>query len=211
MNNQEIMAIERPHINLLKLYFIRSALTLPFFVIMFPPLLIRYLTLRYQFDEKSITMRWGFIFRKEVHITYSRIQDLHINCGLLQRWLGLADILIQTASGNASAEVQIEGLTQYDDVRNFLYSKMRGYDSEEEETEEKVSPDDETLNLLNGILAEMRGINVSMKKILGEEVTEPATDEELEPLDTVQASAPPPMPAADQQDTCETDTTVKED
>lgn len=210
MNKQEIMAIERPHINLLKLYFIRSALTLPFFVIMFPPLLIRYLTLRYQFDEKSITMRWGFIFRKEVHITYSRIQDLHINCGLLQRWLGLADILIQTASGNASAEVQIEGLTQYDDVRNFLYSKMRGYEDEEESGEEKLSPDDEVLNLLNGILTEMRGINVSMKKILGEEVQEVAVQAELEPLEAVQPATPPPMPVQVQEESYETDTTVRD-
>ena len=47
--------------------------------------------------------------------------------GPIQRWLGLADLHIQTASGSASAEMRIEGLLQYEAVRDFLYSKMRGY------------------------------------------------------------------------------------
>jgi putative membrane protein len=167
MNKQEIMAIEKPHINLLYLYLIRSLLLLPLFLIVFPPLLVRYLTLRYTFDENSITMRWGFLFRREVHITYSRIQDLHINCGLLQRWLGLADILIQTASGNSSAEVQIEGLMEYDAVRDFLYSKMRGTETEEQVGEE-VSPEDQVLELLGGILNEMKGIKSVMQRLAGD-------------------------------------------
>ncbi len=161
------MAIEKPHINLLYLYLIRSLLLLPLFLIIFPPLLVRYLTLRYTFDENSITMRWGFLFRREVHITYSRIQDLHINCGLLQRWLGLADILIQTASGNSSAEVQIEGLMEYDAVRDFLYSKMRGTETEEQIGEE-VSPEDQVLVLLSGILNEMKGIKSVMQRLVGD-------------------------------------------
>ncbi len=161
------MAIEKPHINLLYLYLIRSLLLLPLFLIVFPPLLVRYLTLRYTFDENSITMRWGFLFRREVHITYSRIQDLHINCGLLQRWLGLADILIQTASGNSSAEVQIEGLMEYDAVRDFLYSKMRGTETEEQVGEE-ISPEDQVLELLGGILNEMKGIKSVMQHLAGD-------------------------------------------
>jgi membrane protein YdbS with pleckstrin-like domain len=186
MNKQEIMAIERPHINLLKLYLIRAALTLPFFVIVFPPMLVRYLTLRYTFDEESITMRWGFLFRREVHITYSRIQDLHINCGILQRWLGLADILIQTASGNSSAEVQIEGLMQYDEVRDYLYSKMRGTEVDSPAADE-VAPEDEVLNLLGGILEEMRGIKSAMRKLAGDEP-------ELEPVvEEVKKIVPPPL------------------
>lgn len=202
MNSQEIMSIERPHINLLKLYFIRSILTLPFFVIIFPPLLVRYLTLRYRFDEKSISMRWGFLFRREVHITYSRIQDLHINCGILQRWLGLADILIQTASGNASAEVQIEGLMQYDAVRDFFYSKMRGTEIENTPASE-VSQEEEVLTLLGGILTEMQGIKAAMRKLAGDEP-------ELKPApEAVKTIMPPPLdqhiPAITVDDTVKTD------
>ena len=190
MNKQEIMAIEKPHINLLYLYLVRSLLLLPLFLIIFPPLLVRYLTLRYTFDENSITMRWGFLFRREVHITYSRIQDLHINCGLLQRWLGLADILIQTASGNSSAEVQIEGLMEYDAVRDFLYSKMRGTEAEEPAGEE-VSPEDQVLELLGGILNEMKGIKSVMQR-LADDNPEPETHEETV-IQQSENKMPPPL------------------
>ena len=33
---------------------------------------------------------------------------------------------MQTASGNATAEMTIEGLQEFEAVRDFLYSKMRG-------------------------------------------------------------------------------------
>ena len=123
----DIFSIERPHPNLLKLYFIRSLLVLPLFPIVFPPLFFRYHTLRYHFDEEGIGMRWGILFRREINLTYSRIQDIHVHAGLLQRWLGLADLKIQTASGNAAAEMVIEGLLEYEALRDYLYTKMRGY------------------------------------------------------------------------------------
>jgi len=41
--------------------------------------------------------------------------------------LNLADIKIQTASGNTDAEMVIEGLLEYKEIRDFLYEKMRGY------------------------------------------------------------------------------------
>ena len=65
-------------------------------------------------------MRWGILFRREVSLTYRRIQDIHLRSGILQRWLGLADILVQTASGSAGAEMTIEGLQEYEQVREFL-------------------------------------------------------------------------------------------
>jgi len=128
MNIQDtIFDIERPHPNLLKLYFLRSIIILPLFPISFPVLFFRYHTLRYKFDEEGISMRWGILFRREINLTYSRIQDIHVHAGLLQRWFGLADLKIQTASGSSDAEMVIEGLLEYDQLRDFLYTKMRGY------------------------------------------------------------------------------------
>ena len=45
---------------------------------------------------------------------------------LIERWLGLARILVQTASGNAGAEMTIEGVKEFEAVRDFLYARMRG-------------------------------------------------------------------------------------
>ena len=46
--------------------------------------------------------------------------------GFIQRWLNIADIQIQTASGSASAEMTIEGLIDHAMLRDYLYQRMRG-------------------------------------------------------------------------------------
>ena len=71
-------------------------------------------------------MRWGILFRREINLTYTRIQDIHLVSNLIERWLGLARVQIQTASGSSSAEMTIEGIKDYERVRDFLYTKMRG-------------------------------------------------------------------------------------
>lgn len=130
MEQQAIYAIERPHPKLMTLYVLRSCSFPPFSLIALLPLYFRYHTLRYQFDDEGITMSWGILWRRKVNLTYRRIQDIHLTTGLLQRWLGLADIHIQTASGKATAEMKIEGLLEYEAIRDFLYSRMRGSQQE---------------------------------------------------------------------------------
>lgn len=122
-----IFAIERPHPRLLTLYMLRAVLSGPALLVMGPLLFFRYHTLRYRFDDEGIHMRWGLLFRHEINLTYARIQDIHLTSGLLQRWLGLADVQIQTASSASSAEMTIEGLLEYKAVRDYLYTRMRGY------------------------------------------------------------------------------------
>ncbi len=127
MNRDEIFALERPHPNLWKLYLIRALLTGPLAILTLPMLMFRYHTLRYSFDEEGIHMRWGILFRREINLTYARIQDIHLHSGFIQRWFGLADLLVQTASGSAGPEMTIEGFKQYEALRDFLYTRMRGY------------------------------------------------------------------------------------
>lgn len=127
MNETDIYQIQRPSPMLLKLYIIRSILSGPFIIFSLPVLLFRYYTLKYRFDSEGISMKWGFIFRREVNLTYARIQDIHLTSGVIQRWLGLADLKIQTASGSAEPEMTIEGIVEFEKLRDFLYTKMRGY------------------------------------------------------------------------------------
>jgi putative membrane protein len=121
-----VLAIERPSSRLLSYYILSSILWGPLIIGILPYRLARYRTLRYRFDEEGISMSWGMLFRREIHLTYSRIQDIHLTSGILERYLGLARIQIQTASGKAGAEMTIEGLLQFEELRDFLYSKMRG-------------------------------------------------------------------------------------
>jgi len=78
-------------------------------------------------NPEGIHMRVGILFRREVNLTYTRIQDIHLKSGFIQRWLGLANLEVQTASGSASAELVIEGFKEFEAIRDFLYTRMRGY------------------------------------------------------------------------------------
>jgi putative membrane protein len=98
-------------------------------VFLLPYLYFRYHTLRYRFDEEGIHMKVGILFRRETNLTYARIQDIHLRSGILQRWLGLANVQIQTASGSAGPELVIEGFKEFEFIRDFLYTRMRGYQS----------------------------------------------------------------------------------
>ncbi len=159
---EKIYEIERPHPNLLKLYLLRCLAFFPAFFISFPVLFFRYYTLRYSFDEEGVSMKWGILFSREINLTYSRIQDIHVHAGLMQRWFRLADLKIQTASGSADAEMVIEGLPEYDMIRDYLYTRMRGYKAPEAKTETgKISssiPQDnnEIIRLLGEITEELK-------------------------------------------------------
>jgi putative membrane protein len=115
-----------PHRNLLRYYLLSSALFGPVFVFAMIGFYVRFRSLRYDLDAEGITMRWGLLFRREISLTYARIQDIQLRSNAVERWLGLARIEVQTASGNASAEMTIEGVPDVDGMRDFLYSRMRG-------------------------------------------------------------------------------------
>ncbi|UCF68200.1 MAG: PH domain-containing protein [Acidobacteriota bacterium] len=136
--DQPIFAIERPDSSLMLYYFLTSLLLGPLFFVALAPRFFRYHTLRYRFDDEGLSMSWGILFRREIHLTYSRIQDLHLRSNVVERWLGLARVEVQTASGSAKAEMTIEGLPQYEQIRDFVYARMRGH--REEETRRPASP-----------------------------------------------------------------------
>jgi len=139
----QIFAIERPHKNLLKLYAIRCFLVPPFSFLAFPLLFFRYHTMRYRFDEEGISMRWGILFRREVNLNYARIQDIHLTSGILQRWLGLADIhmdlKVQSAGGGGASGGQekqahlglgmhtgyFRGVDNAEEIRDLMRERLR--------------------------------------------------------------------------------------
>jgi len=128
--DEAILAIERPHDDLLKYYLIASFVIPPLFPIFMIYGAIRFRTMRYRFTDEGIFMSWGILFRREIIIQYSRIQDIHLRSNVVERWLGLARVLVQTASGSAGAEMTLEGLKEFEAVRDFLYNRMRGVKDE---------------------------------------------------------------------------------
>ncbi len=168
-----VLAVERPHRNLLTYYLLGSLVLGPLFFIALIPKYFRYHTLRYRFDDEGVSARWGILFRKEIHLTYARIQDIHLRSNFVERWLKLARVEIQTASGSAKAELTVEGLLEYEAVRDFLYSKMRGIKSPDAQPERAVLPaapsesaglaEADLAAILREVAKELRGIRSALE------------------------------------------------
>ena len=147
-------------------YVIVAVLTLLAFPITVTVLYIRYRTLRYRFDDEGVWRRQGLLWRREVNVSYRRIQDIHLTNGIIQRWLGLATVSIQTAAGSATPQVTIDGVIEAEALRDYLYTKMRGVRDAIQGAEpttdgqERAAPNvesgDETLALLGDIRDSLR-------------------------------------------------------
>lgn len=121
-----VFGIQRPKPELLTLYFIYSLASLIAFPIVLVPLYFRYHTLKFRFDGEGVGVSYGILFRRETYLTYARIQDIHLTRNLFERWLGIGTVEIQTASSSFGAEVSIPGTDQFNEIRDYLYSRMRG-------------------------------------------------------------------------------------
>ncbi|MCC7054275.1 MAG: PH domain-containing protein [Gemmatimonadaceae bacterium] len=122
-----VQAIARPDPQLWKLYLIYSVLANVAFPLAVVPYYFLYRTLRFRFDDEGVAVSHGLFWRRETYLTYARIQDIHVTRNIFERWLGIGTVKIQTASGSAAATESIPGLVAYQDVRNFLYARMRGH------------------------------------------------------------------------------------
>ncbi|MBK5259179.1 MAG: PH domain-containing protein [Thermoanaerobaculia bacterium] len=156
-----VFAIHHPDRNLFRYYVLTSLALGPFFFIALIPLYFRFHTMRYEFDEEGISMRWGILFRREVTLTYARIQDIHLVSNFIERWLGLARVQIQTASGSSNAEMTLEGIREFAIVRDYLYSRMRGVSAPRKSTATAAAPD-----TLHEIAVEMRAIRDLLAQLI---------------------------------------------
>ncbi|MCC6231072.1 MAG: PH domain-containing protein [Verrucomicrobiales bacterium] len=162
--------MERPDPRLLTCYLLGALVVPPAFPFLAVYLYCRYHTLRYRFDESGISMRWGILFRRETVVNYARIQDIQIRANILERWLGLARIELQTAAGSSSAEMTLEGFTNVEAVRDFLYSRMRGARGDLSESrvavlggEGATVPAESLAQILQEVASELRAIREKLE------------------------------------------------
>jgi putative membrane protein len=163
-----ILALERPHATLWTYYLLRCLVIPPLLPFTILPSWFRYQTLRYRFSDEGISMSWGVLFRRQVIIHYARIQDIHLRSNVVERWLGLARVQIQTASGQAGAEMTLEGFREFEAIRDFLYSRMRGVRSGGPAssgvgTGAGPAPDAELVDTLRAVATELRELRLALR------------------------------------------------
>ncbi|CAG1009034.1 hypothetical protein PHYC_03644 [Phycisphaerales bacterium] len=158
------LKLQRPVPALLKYYLIVALFTLAAFPFTALYLFFKYETLRYRFDEEGVSMAWGILFRREITLAYRRIQDIHVSRNIIERWMGLATVSIQTASGSSGPQMQIQGVYEFDALRDFLYMKMRGARGHEEPGAGAAPAGDETLALLTQIRDEVARLRRDLER-----------------------------------------------
>ncbi len=158
---RHIAAITKPVDSLMTYYVLKALATTVAFPVMIVLLYFRYHTMKYVFSDEGVRMSWGILFRHEVILNYARIQDIHLRSNAIERWLGLARIEIQTASGGSS-EMTLEGLTDHEAMRDFLYSRMRG--ASDKRHESPAATESERLaTVLGEVAGELRAIRVALE------------------------------------------------
>lgn len=165
VNEQEIFAMARPDKNLLPLYIIYALMTTIAFPFTMLPLYFKFKTMKYRFDAEGVSVSYGILWRRESYTTYSRIQDIHVSRNIAERWLGIGTVDIQTASGSSTSEVSIVGVRQYEQIRDFLYARMRGVKlGVNDGSVSKHEGENTTVELLKSIRNDLQAVRLSLEE-----------------------------------------------
>jgi len=116
---------------------------LALFVIIAPDV-VAYLAIHLRFDttwyvvsDRSLRIRRGIWIIHETTITFENVQNVTISQGPLQRWFGIADVVVETAGGGAAGHGEqhgglaaghqglIEGLDNAPLIRDLVLSRLR--------------------------------------------------------------------------------------
>ena len=85
---------------------------------------IHSLAYRYRLDDTELVVRTGFVFRKERHIPYARIQNLEAIQNVLHRLLRVIEVRIETGAGKEDdATMRVLPLGAYQEIRECVLAR----------------------------------------------------------------------------------------
>ena len=141
---------------------------LPLFLSMFPI----YKRYRYELLDDEIVVHSGWLVQKVRHVPYRMVTNIEVTRGLLDRWLGIGTLNVETA-GNSDpskkAEARLQGLEDVHAVYEEVAACLRAFDeAQQRPTWERTrraaaaSDADSREDVLQAILAELKGIRAEM-------------------------------------------------
>jgi putative membrane protein len=82
----------------------------------------KYLTFRYRLGAEELMIREGVLTRNERHIPYARIQNVDVTQNPFHRWLGVAQVRIETAGGDEpEANIQVLSVGAVERMRSRVF------------------------------------------------------------------------------------------
>lgn len=145
----------------------------------------------YIVTDRSLRIRTGIWDIREMTMTFANIQQITIEQGPLQRWLGLADVLVRTAGGGSGEDQAgqkpgahdlmhvgyFHGVDNAEEIRDLIIERMRRLrdsglgDPDDQETGAEAAPGEDAGTILlteaRAFAAEARSLRETVAGAVG--------------------------------------------
>jgi membrane protein YdbS with pleckstrin-like domain len=116
------------------------ALAIPVWILAIVPDIVVYIALHLRYDttwyvlsDRSMRVRRGIWVINETTITYENVQNVTVHQGPIQRWYGIANVVVQTAGGGGGPHGQatmthtgiVEGIADAGAVRDVIMARVK--------------------------------------------------------------------------------------
>jgi len=126
-----------------------------------------YRSLSYEIQDDEVIVRVGIWTQSVKHVPYRTVTNLTVKRDILDRWLGIGTLNIQTAgmSGATGAEESLVGLTNVQEVYEIVATELRRFRGSMAPTAAGVEgePSVSATDTLSAILSEIRAIRRAME------------------------------------------------
>jgi len=126
-----------------------------------------YRSLGYEIQDDEVIVRVGIWTKSVKHVPYRTVTNLTIKRDILDRWLGIGTLNIQTAgmSGTTGAEEKLVGLTNVQEIYEIVVTELRRFRGSMAPTAAEVEgePAVASTDVLNAILTQVRAIRQAVE------------------------------------------------
>ncbi|HBR10230.1 TPA: hypothetical protein DD712_03130 [Candidatus Acetothermia bacterium] len=127
-----------------------------------------YRSLEYVLDSDSVKVKKGVFWRKCVTVLYSKITNVDVTQGPVQRMLNIGKIHVQTAGAGgaqgAQAEIKLLGVRDLDGLKDTIMESVRGYTIPRSEDVQKEVVEESGPETLRRMLKELTAIREVLEK-----------------------------------------------
>ncbi len=127
-----------------------------------------YKSLEYVIDSDSVKMNKGVFWKKRVTVPFTKITNLDVTQGPVQRAFDIGTIHVQTAGAGgaqgAQAELKLLGVRDLDEVKDTIMERLRGYTIlKPDEVKQKVAEQSDS-EIFARMLKELTAIREVLEK-----------------------------------------------
>ena len=114
----------------------RQKVLLALCIVAYAAIHLRYDTTWYVLTHRSLRIRRGIWVIQETTITFENVQNVSVESGPLERWFGIANVIVDTAGGSQEKSSHgkpkenfhrgiIEGIDHPDEIRDLILNRLR--------------------------------------------------------------------------------------